>query len=51
MPEVKSKAYVMLILSVFLDEKSSKYFPRKMPFKLAFFSISGCVEWGGGGFV
>jgi hypothetical protein len=30
----------MLISKVFLDKKSSKYFPRKTPFKLAIFDFA-----------
>jgi hypothetical protein len=30
----------MLILKVFLDKKSSEYFPRKTPFKFAIFEFA-----------
>jgi hypothetical protein len=43
---IKLKAYVSLILSIFLDKKSSQYFWRKTHLKLAFL-ICGCVGWGG----
>jgi uncharacterized membrane protein YjgN (DUF898 family) len=39
-PYVKLKAYVMLILSIFLFKKSSKYFLRKTNFKLLIFEFA-----------
>jgi hypothetical protein len=40
MPEVKSKACVMLIIGIFLDQKLSKYFFRKMHFELPIFELA-----------
>jgi hypothetical protein len=40
----------MLILSIFLDKKLSKYFWRKTHFKLAIFEFAAVLR-GGGGFV
>jgi hypothetical protein len=38
----------MLILSVFLDKKSSKYFPRTTHFKLAIFEFAAVLSGGRG---
>jgi hypothetical protein len=48
MPEVKSKAYVMLILGIFLDQKSAKYFLRKTYFKLVIFELAAVLSGRGG---
>jgi hypothetical protein len=39
-PFKKSRAYIMLILSIFLNKKSYKYFLRKTHFKLAIFEFA-----------
>jgi hypothetical protein len=40
MPVVKSKAYVMLILGIVLDQKSAKYFLRKTHFRMTIFEFA-----------
>jgi hypothetical protein len=40
MSEVRSKAYVMLILGIFLDQKSAECFMRKKHFKMTIFEFA-----------
>jgi hypothetical protein len=44
-------ATVMLILRIFLDQKSSKYFPRKTLFNLTNFKFQCQCGVGGGGWL
>jgi hypothetical protein len=39
----------MLILNIFLDQKSSKYFLRKLHFNLTIFVFATVWSWGEGG--